>query len=147
MNDKITIPTDAMAEAAAKARWDYDRAESGDTTEWDMRYPSFREFDIDAMRAALEAAAPLIVAHAFRDAAEVFGENQTIREGDVKEWLRIRADKIENGGGFIADYHGLCARRCGGIRPGDRVEYVDAFLPNRHVGACPERTDETEAGR
>lgn len=30
-----------------------------------------------------------------RSAAEVFGENQMIREGDVKEWLKLRADRME----------------------------------------------------
>ena len=35
-----------------------------------------------------------IKAEALRDAAENFGENQTCREGDVKEWLRLKADQL-----------------------------------------------------
>lgn len=31
---------------------------------------------------------------ALRAAAEQFGENQSAREGDVKEWLTNRADRI-----------------------------------------------------
>ena len=57
--------TDEMVEAAAKARWDYERVESGDTTEWEMRHPAFRAFDFDSMRAALEVVAPLIAAKAW----------------------------------------------------------------------------------
>ena len=87
--------TDEMVEAAAQARWDYGRAETGDTTEWEMRHPAFRAFDFDSMRAALEVVASPIAAQALWDAAEAFGENQTIREGDVKEWLRDRAKLTE----------------------------------------------------
>lgn len=35
-----------------------------------------------------------IKAEALREAAESFGENQTVREGDVKEWLRLKADQL-----------------------------------------------------
>lgn len=38
-----------------------------------------------------------VAVNALRNAAEVFGENQMIREGDVKEWLHLRADKFERG--------------------------------------------------
>lgn len=34
---------------------------------------------------------------ALEEAAAEFGENQTIREGDAKEWLRARATKIRAG--------------------------------------------------
>ena len=61
------LVTDEAAETAAKARWDYERAESGDTTEWEMRHPAFRAFDFDSMRAALEAVAPLIAAKAWEE--------------------------------------------------------------------------------
>ena len=77
MSDLDRYLTDAMVEAAAKARWDYDCAESGDTTEWDMRYPSFREFDIDAMRAALEAVVPDIIQQA---KAEAWDEGRSMSE-------------------------------------------------------------------
>ena len=62
--------TDAMVEAAAIARWDYEREEPGDIPAWEMRSPSLREFDTEAMRAALEAAVPAIAAKALRDAAD-----------------------------------------------------------------------------
>ena len=67
MTDLIT---DAMVESAAKTRWDYSREDAGDMTEWEMRHPAFREHDTEAMRAALEAAAPLIAALALRVAAD-----------------------------------------------------------------------------
>ena len=50
-------------------------------------------------RAALEAVADDLraegAAQALREAAEAFGETQMLREGDVREWLRGRADRIE----------------------------------------------------
>lgn len=59
------LVTDEVVKTAAKSRWDYERAESGDTTEWEMRHPAFREFDVNSMRAALEAVAPAIAAAAW----------------------------------------------------------------------------------
>lgn len=37
-------------------------------------------------------------AGALEESADVFGENQTIREGDVKEWLRARATAVRGEG-------------------------------------------------
>ena len=54
-----------------------------------------------AARAALEAVVPAIMqaakAEALRDAAGWFGENQMIREGDAKAFLRDLAGRIERG--------------------------------------------------
>ena len=83
MSDLIT---DAMVEAAAEAMAD----------DWNPeRDPILSAMFRDYAASALEAVAPLIAAKALRDAAEVFGENQTIREGDAKEWLTARADRME----------------------------------------------------
>lgn len=100
---------DEIVETAAKTRWDYERAESGDTTEWEMRYPAFREFDTDAMRAALESVAHLIAAQALMDAVELMRrckdpghwnlrdphDPETSYSPDV--WLGVYADRIERG--------------------------------------------------
>lgn len=59
------LVTDEVVETAARARWDHSR--SGDLTEWEMRHPAFREHDTETMRAALEAAAPLIAAKAWEE--------------------------------------------------------------------------------
>ena len=58
------------------------------------RYPEPCDCTAEISRAILEGVAPLIAAQTLEDAAEVFGENQMIREGDVKEWLRNRAAKL-----------------------------------------------------
>lgn len=54
----------------------------------------------DAILALLPGRSEAVVkAEALREAALNFGENQMIREGDVKEWFRSRADLIERGEG------------------------------------------------
>lgn len=84
--------TDEMVEIAAKARWDYERAESGDTTEWEMRHPAFREFDVNSMRAALEAVAPTIAAQALNDAADaLYTDEGPDHYLSTATWLRDRA--------------------------------------------------------
>ena len=54
-------------------------------------------YDEHRAELALDAVEHLIRADALRQAAEAFGENQMIREGDAKEWLNLRADRIERG--------------------------------------------------
>jgi len=88
MSDYIT---DEMVEAASEALHEEScprslRGAAEDCCDW-----------TPWARAALAAAAALIAAKALRDAAEAFGENQTIREGDAKEWLNLRAERIERG--------------------------------------------------
>lgn len=105
MSDLIT---DAMVEAAAKTRWDYAR---GDLTEWEMRYPAFRESDTEAMRAALEAIAPLIAAKAWdegyamseRELDHAYGGHPISQDGpcdmchECGTGNPYRADRIERG--------------------------------------------------
>ncbi len=88
MNELIT---DAMAETAAKARWDYKRVESGDPIEWEMHHPAFREFDTEAMRAALESAAPAIAAQALMDASDALVMGHKPDGISTWQWLRDRA--------------------------------------------------------
>ena len=99
MSDLIT---DAMVEAAAQAFANHEYRINGPemvpyctcgqvaTFRYDVDW-----YDQHMARLTLEVVAPLIAAKVLWDAAEAFGENQTIREGDVKEWLRARADRME----------------------------------------------------
>ena len=103
--------TDAMVEAAAKARWDHGREDAGDMTEWDMRHPAFREFDTDAMRAAIEAAAPAIAAKAWdegyamseRELDHAYGGHPICQDGpcdmchECGTGNPYRSDRIERG--------------------------------------------------
>jgi len=86
--------TDAMAETAAKARWDYKRVESGDTTEWEMRHPAFRAFDFDSMRAALEAVAPTLTAKALRDFDDRVRLPRQWHERVLEDALRIERGEL-----------------------------------------------------
>ena len=94
MNPLITGEmVDVAAEAAyTQAAWD---AQNFTGTNWTELDPAHRAPWLREAEAALEVVAPLIAAQALRGAAEAFGENQTIREGDVKEWLRDRAKLTE----------------------------------------------------
>ena len=46
-------------------------------------------------RAIIGVAEAWIRAEALREASQAFGENQMIFEGDVKEWLCLRAERLE----------------------------------------------------
>ena len=48
-------------------------------------------------RAIIGVAEAWIRAEALREASQAFGENQMIFEGDVKEWLCLRAEELEKG--------------------------------------------------
>ena len=87
--------TDAMVETAAQIMWD---TETGPGN-WDELPEDGRDLECQAMRAALEAAAPLIAAKALRDAADAAARTSGGYGwvGDsVRDWLRTRADRIEH---------------------------------------------------
>jgi hypothetical protein len=91
-----TIKPNVTDEMTERALWAWiENATEGVTRE----NVNPRVLDLNRHRAvaALEAAAPLIAAQALREAADAFGEDQLIREGDVKEWLRARAEALCGG--------------------------------------------------
>jgi len=96
MTDLIT---DEMVEAAAKAGWNRDWPDKS----WESIPDELADYYRSSTRATLEAAAPHIAAQALRDAAEMFGENQMIREGDAKEWLRLHAEALVHALLHLAD--------------------------------------------
>lgn len=69
-----------------------------------MMDPNSKPHDPEAMAEADAEFYRALAAHdaevaekTLEEAAECFGENQSIREGDVKEWLRMRAAGIREG--------------------------------------------------
>ena len=120
--DAMTDPTDdaepghdttldAMVETAARARWISKVLDprSGATREWCERAwddmggsePSAERANEEiCMRAALNAAAPLIAAQALRDAADAYASGRLTgaflsRDDYARAWLRARAARIE----------------------------------------------------
>lgn len=75
----------------AAAQWHYEWPDR----EFCREPNDLQDFYYESARTALEAVAPLIAAQVLRDTAMSLGENQMIREGDVKDWLRNRANRIE----------------------------------------------------
>ena len=69
--------------------WGHPVIESGEPTEWEMRDPAFRAYDVEYMRAALEAVAPLIAAKALRDAAEAREDRRRQEAAEEADWAGV----------------------------------------------------------
>ena len=88
----MSLITDAMVEAAARAEW---------THEWPIRPWEKAPDDLadhyrGCSRAALEAAAPLIAAQVLGDAADAWRAIQRTDDHLLRQWLDARANSYRS---------------------------------------------------